>query len=127
MPPTQREIQVNKIMEKIEPGWRRYWCIDELCACMGCVNGSGHMATSYDEWVAWDKQHPRRKLDAFRRSDINVKYIWEEAEWSVDLTAAEIEQLAAGISPAFIRPDKLIRLIPHYPDSEGAQKDNSHD
>ncbi len=36
----------------------------------------------------------------------------EGAGWSVELTADEMKALASGISPALVRPDKLVYYIP---------------
>jgi hypothetical protein len=57
---TERESELNFLMQHIPPGHRYRWCTAGACACMGCVNGKllskGFTQKDHQMWVS---KHPR--------------------------------------------------------------------
>lgn len=49
---------IDAIMQGLPIQWRYYWCEAEICACLGCANGSGRADITKAEWEEWVKRNP---------------------------------------------------------------------
>lgn len=52
--------QLDRLMRSMNVGWALYWCEAEVCACLGCANGSGKLnANGYtkQDWKDWWSKH----------------------------------------------------------------------
>jgi hypothetical protein len=51
--------EIDEILKNIPyESWKERWCKADICACMGCVNGSGfryikEYAVTHKEFIAW--------------------------------------------------------------------------
>lgn len=57
------EKEIDEIMGKLYPSWRWRWCEAQVCACMGCTNGSGQADITKEEWEAWVERNRRPSKD----------------------------------------------------------------
>jgi hypothetical protein len=55
----KRALSFDELMAIMPEKWRERWCSAEVCGCMGCVNGSGHLESyghTKEDWVRWRAQ-----------------------------------------------------------------------
>jgi hypothetical protein len=56
-------FKINCILRNLPVEHAQHWCGSEACACMGCANRSGKLAShgfTKDDWLEWWKESAER-------------------------------------------------------------------
>jgi hypothetical protein len=67
----KRFEEVDKLLKSIPESWRYRWCGIGPCACRGCVNISGKVNITKEEWENWKKM--KKFLDLEQKCGKNDK------------------------------------------------------
>ncbi len=56
---TYRKDRIDKEIRAVHVMNRYRWCESIACACMGCVNRSGGVRCTKEEWEQWVEDNPK--------------------------------------------------------------------
>jgi hypothetical protein len=63
---SEQQNKLDELMKAMPKSWRKRWCRNNICGCMGAANCSGELIRNgftEDDWLEWCNNNESLVLD----------------------------------------------------------------